>query len=405
MPDGKVNIKIERRYDYDWLRVICLFFVFVGHVALIFHPSITWIVNNPDRTFAVSLYCFWPEMWFLHLFFLVAGAASWYSLRKRSGKEYVVARIKRILVPMYTLGLFIILPFMYWFWISRDKGFQISYFDSLPLYFSQLFDIYPEPSALLPLPYEGYFWFLKFLFLISIFTLPVLLFLRTEKARPIIDALAGWCDKRFGILIFVIPVFLTRVLLYSKFGGWNGWASFASYALFYVIGFIMPADKRFSEGISKNLWLGLLLGIVGYLLSIHYMYNWNYDFYYEPISGRYFIFHAIYSLGRWGWIIFVMAMVKKYLNSNSKTLAYSNEAALPFYIIHLPIVMMVAYVVVRWDMSILAKYWIIVGVTFPIVMLIYNFLVRPFNPVRFFFGMGPKRKPAKLPANPQGSTA
>ena len=43
--------------------------------------------------------------------------------------------------------------------------------------------------------------------------------------------------------------------------------------------------------------------------------------------------------------------------------------------------------------DILPKYLIVVVVSFPLILLLYALLVRPFNPVRFFFGMRLKRKP------------
>jgi hypothetical protein len=38
---------------------------------------------------------------------------------------------------------------------------------------------------------------------------------------------------------------------------------------------------------------------------------------------------------------------------------------------------------------------LIVVISFPLIMVLYELLVRRFNVVRFFFGMRPKRRPAK----------
>ena len=49
-------------------------------------------------------------------------------------------------------------------------------------------------------------------------------------------------------------------------------------------------------------------------------------------------------------------------------------------------------------MGILPKFLIIAVVSFALIMVLYELLVRRFNVVRFFFGMRPKKKPPATPA-------
>jgi hypothetical protein len=51
-------------------------------------------------------------------------------------------------------------------------------------------------------------------------------------------------------------------------------------------------------------------------------------------------------------------------------------------------------------MNILSKYLIIAVISFILIIVLYEMLVRPFNVMRFLFGMRPKRKPAAPPAAP-----
>jgi hypothetical protein len=44
-------------------------------------------------------------------------------------------------------------------------------------------------------------------------------------------------------------------------------------------------------------------------------------------------------------------------------------------------------------LGILPKYLIVIVISFPLIMLLYDLLVRRFDVVRFFFGMRPKKKP------------
>jgi len=83
----------------------------------------------------------------------------------------------------------------------------------------------------------------------------------------------------------------------------------------------------------------------------------------------------------------VLSLGAKYLNVKSKIVTYANEAVLPFYIFHQTIILCVGWFVIRWNMGNLSKYLIIAVVSFALIMVLYEMLVRPFNVVRFIFGV------------------
>ena len=105
----------ERRYDIDWLRVLVMLAVFFFHCACFFDHS-TWILNNAERSIVAEVITGWLSMWFMPLFFLLSGVGSWYSLRFRSSGQYLSERVKRLLVPLYTVGLLLINPPQDYFW-------------------------------------------------------------------------------------------------------------------------------------------------------------------------------------------------------------------------------------------------------------------------------------------------
>jgi hypothetical protein len=87
-------------------------------------------------------------------------------------------------------------------------------------------------------------------------------------------------------------------------------------------------------------------------------------------------------------------------------LAYSSEAVLPFYILHQTIILCVGWFVIGWNIGILPKYLIIAVVSFAVIMILYELLVRRLNVVRFFFGMRPRKKPsARSAPRPEGTAA
>jgi hypothetical protein len=101
----------------------------------------------------------------------------------------------------------------------------------------------------------------------------------------------------------------------------------------------------------------------------------------------------------------MLSMGARYLNFNHKVLAYANEAVLPFYLFHQTIILAVGFFVIPWNMGILPKFLIIAAISFPLILALYELLVRRFNLVRFFFGMRPKKKPQAALAALQGGAA
>jgi peptidoglycan/LPS O-acetylase OafA/YrhL len=70
---------------------------------------------------------------------------------------------------------------------------------------------------------------------------------------------------------------------------------------------------------------------------------------------------------------------------------YGNEAVLPFYVLHEPVIVAVAWVVVRWPAPLPVKYLSVVAASFILTLALYEALVRRFQLTRFLFGMKPAR--------------
>jgi glucan biosynthesis protein C len=384
--------KPERRYDIDWLRILAILAVFFFHCARFFDPT-DWHLKNVEQSFIALLFVGLLDLWIMPLFFLLSGAGSWYALKSRTGGKYLFGRVKRLLIPLYTVGAFILLPPQL-YWDRLTKGtFAGSFWEFYPHYFETLslrFDL-----GFLSF-WPGHLWFLYFLFLISLLTLPLLLYLKSEPGQRLIERLAAWCDRRGGIFLFLIPLAIVRICLRGFFQGEHTWADLFYYAVFFLIGYIMPADKRFTEGFKRHGWVCLALGIAGFGGEIFMigLLGYNYPGG-ESFSWIYVLFQIVMGIASWSWVVFILSLGAKYLNFNNRTLAYGNEAVLPFYIFHQTIILSVGWFVIRWNMGILPKYLIISVVSFVLIMALYELLVRHINIVRFFFGMRSKKRPAK----------
>jgi peptidoglycan/LPS O-acetylase OafA/YrhL len=383
----------QRRYDIDWLRIVAILAVFFFHCARFFGGG-SWHLMNREQSLVATLFIGLLDLWIMPLFFLLSGAGSWYSLRSRTGGQYLTERVKRILIPLYGIGAFILLPPQAYFeLVTHRKGFAMTFWEFFPRHITSMFHGISFKSPFFFDIFYGHLWFLQYLFLISLAVLPLLLYLKSEKGQRLIAKLAGLCSHWGSIFLLLIPLALVRIGFTHLFKGEHTWADFLFYAVFFLIGYIMVADQRFTECIKKHWWICLALGIVGmggegfFIFGLRYNYANLYHPGGEPFSLMYVLFHIVMSIAIWSWVAFMLSMGAKYLNFSNKILPYGNETVLPFYILHQTIILLVGWYVIPLSMSIPLKYLIIAVCSFIIIMLLYEGLVRRFNVVRFLFGM------------------
>ncbi|MGD9211917.1 MAG: acyltransferase family protein [Desulfobacteraceae bacterium] len=386
----KQGKKLQRRYDIDWLRVLVMLAVFFFHCARFFGGG-TWHLNNDTQSIVALLFIGWLDVWFMPLFFLLSGVGAWHTLYYRNAGEYLKRRVQRILIPLYTIGLFFLLPPQFFFELFSNHGYTGTFWGMLPRYFQSLLHFSVTwPGGLLPLPFSGHLWFLQYLFLVSLIALPLLHYLKSENGWRFMDRLAGWSERQGGIFIFLIPVLLIRIGMRSIFLGEHTWADFFEFYTYFVIGYIITTDKRFTISIKKHGWFCMVMGLIGFGGEVFFVLGLDYNYTKgEPFSLIFTLFETIMGISRWSWMVFVLSLGANYFNFKNKFLVYANEAVLPFYIFHQTIILCVGWYVIPLNVGILIKYGIIAVVSFLVIMALYGLLVKPFNTTRFFFGMQP----------------
>jgi glucan biosynthesis protein C len=388
----------ERRYDVDWLRVMAMLAVFLFHSARLFDTE-GWHLKNAEQSellFVATRGLIFP--WVMELFFVLSGVGAWYALRSRSAGAYLWGRVKRLLVPLYTVGLFLLLPPQFYFELLTNRGYQGTFWEAIPLYISAigLPRVTQWPDTLLPVPFSGHLWFLQYLFLISLVTLPLLLFLKSGRGKSWIGRLAGWCDRPGGVFLFLIPLALALIGLRGLFQAQRSWADFVWYAIYFVIGYVIAGDERFTGAFKRHTWACLVLwllaffgGVVLLVLVVGY----------DPIPGRetfslaYVLYQVVWTMASWSAVVFFLGLGARYLRFDHKALARGNEAVLPFYLFHQTVILVVGFFVIRWNMGILPKLLVVLGISFFSILALYELLVRRWNVVRLLFGMRPREKP------------
>jgi len=232
-------------------------------------------------------------------------------------------------------------------------------------------------------------WFLVYLFVFSLITIPIFLNFGNSGKSLISRVATAFSQPWALILLFVVTIGIVDIFLYPGgfLGNRNGGFNIVIFLLFFIFGYLIFANPRIMEGIRKFAWITLGIGIIVLLIAIALFTNELAD----PIkyfgSTSFIISQFTQALSTSCWVLAVLGLGSRFLNSSNKFLTYGNEAVLPFYILHQTVIISIGFFVVQWDTNIGLKYLTISSTSFIAIMLIYEFLVRRLNVLRFLFGM------------------
>jgi peptidoglycan/LPS O-acetylase OafA/YrhL len=374
-----------RLYYLDWLRVLAILTVFVYHTSRLFNVE-DWAVKNPTWYPWVEVWNGFATTWMLPLIFVISGASLFYAAGKgeggiRGAGTFVKDKALRLLVP-WLVCVFTHASLQRYLERITHGEFSGSFFQYLPQYYTSDLNLY-----------GAHLWYLWVLFLFSVLLYPLLRWLK-GRGRDVLSKLGDLLALPGAVYALVLPSILLAVLLdyenMPRDAGWN----FFVYLWLTLAGFLIASDERLQASAERLRWLSLPLGLflVGLFLALLQILVVGQGM--VPAYGTwlYTLGWGIRALASWCAILAILGFGRKYLNFSTPSLKYANEAVLPFYILHQTIIMGVGCFVVQWAIPDLLKWVIVLLVSFVFIMVLYEFLVRRFNVMRFLFGMKPLPK-------------
>ena len=91
----------------------------------------------------------------------------------------------------------------------------------------------------------------------------------------------------------------------------------------------------------------------------------------------------------------MMFIGMRYLDFRNKWLDYGQDIIVPFFLLHQPVIIILAYYVVQWETSLSVKILVVVLGSFVITLGLCELLIRRIEPARAIFGMKPLAEEAK----------
>lgn len=380
-PEEKVRL-----HYLDWLRVLAIFGVFLFHA---FHPfdQLDWHIKNTEQSLLITVIIVLLGLWGMPFFFLIAGTGTWFALQRRTSRQYITERFKRLFIP-FICGSILFTPIMLYFeWMhktSRDL-FQGSFLEFVidrnvglsPMWFGVL----------------GYhLWFLGFLFSFSVLALPLFLWIKKKSGGRLLSQIAKLCENTGGIMVFLLPLLVVKLSLQPFFPLEHDWADFFFQLTFFAIGYILFTDKRFTKAIQRDWLLIFALAIITIVILVAmFLFGDPFSWAENPSIPEFYLVQSTVTVNAWCWTIFLLYIGIRFLDFSNNLLQFSKEAVLPFFMVHQPIIIVIAFFVVQWDVIIAIKVFIVVIGSFIVSIALYEWIIKRISLFRVFFGMKAKK--------------
>lgn len=379
--------KYERRYDLDWLRIFAVVTVFFFYSARFFDYD-AWHVKNSELSSSATLFLAFTVQWLMPLFFVISGQSAFFSLRVRGGRQFILERFRRLIIP-FLFGVFVLSPPQIYFERVSQGQFAGSFSIFYPHYFEGLYG-FGGNFALMGL----HLWYLLFLFVFSLLTLPLFLYLKRESSRGIsVLKMAAFLKKPGAIFLLAVPLVLVVALAdlffqsvgllgegigFVYFGGWNP----IVYLVFFVYGYLL-ASNEFLQTIRTHGRVALVMGLIlSILIFLPVTSNYSFLDYLSEYPFVY-ILSAFYS---WFWVVAILSLGSLYLSFGIRWLKDANEAVLPFYVLSQPVILTVGFYIVSLRLGVFTKYSLI-ATTSMILIIFLVLVIKRANLLRFLFGM------------------
>lgn len=349
-----------RRYDIDWMRDFAILLLFPVHAARVFDYWDPFYVKNIDQSWGLSWFIALTAYWFMPLLFYLAGASSWYALKKRTGIQYIKERFYRLFIP-FVFGLIVIVPPQGYMAKLVDSKLNLNYLEFLQAYFMDFSDLTGYFGSFTP----AHLWFILYLFVFSLVCLP--LFKSINKLQSSSLIIVDYLNNPLGLVMVFVPLTLTEALPSPE--GQNPFY----YLFIFILGYVIASNKEMQKNIEKLKFRSLIF-LVFYIpvWLVVMTNNSNADGWSLIAIGLAFM----KNLAVWLTLIVILGYGRKYLNKESRILSYMNRAAFPVYVLHQTVLVVVSFYIVRLNTAIYFKFIFIVISTLIISVLLYEVLKR-----------------------------
>ncbi|MCK5098003.1 MAG: acyltransferase family protein, partial [Desulfobacteraceae bacterium] len=292
----------NRRYEFDWLRLLAILVVFLYHSSRFFNLG-DWHVKNINTYVWVEVWNIYVTRWMMPLFFIISGASLFYAIGKSSvWKKFYVDKFLRLMVPVLVASVTHSALQVYLERLSHGQ-FSGSFFSFLPEYF---YGVYMGIGMSGNFAFHGmHLWYLLFLFLYSLLCYRLFTWLK-GNGQAILDrittlmAIPWLIYLWFSIPLLIMKALIPQAVLSVGNGGWG----FLHYIWFLISGFMIVSNDRLQHQILNQRWISFLLGMVLSAIYLYQLFSPSRMVFPDGVNS--WILTLLCFLSAWSWLFAIL---------------------------------------------------------------------------------------------------
>ncbi|MCV3274281.1 acyltransferase family protein [Roseobacter sinensis] len=339
-----------RRNDVDTLRALVVLLLVPFHTARLFDAEVWHMKDLEAPYWAADFLIRSLNIAQMSLLFLLAGMSAAWALERRSGTAFIRERFARLIIPLL-IGIFVLVaPQVLLERITPEAPLRMSPIDhegGLSTFVVSYFRCcYPEANFS-----WHHLWFLPYLFA---YCLPLALLAKAAPARP----LANWMveDPRRLFLPGLALIGLEAVLRPSFPSTHNlvwDWANHAHYGFLVLFGFWLGRNPELEAAIGSIRRTALILATS--LVAIWFVALPVEVGGFGMIALPHSIRHVIRFAAEWCLLLSLLAYGRSVLGRSVPVLRAFVPIALPFYLFHQTIIVLLGWLWLDWSGAPLMK--------------------------------------------------
>jgi len=411
-----------RHYELDWLRTLVVLGIVPYHALVIFGASSAVYIKSAQSNPVLALIGGFVLTWGIPSIFLMAGAASRLALEHRAPGAYIRERFGRLLVPMVLVAL-VFSPLQAYFILLSNpslvsmspvpiqhpeqlRTFGAFYGTYLTLLVTTVRAYSPSIGTLA----LAHVWFIPRLLVVSLLALSLVLSLRGRKQS--MRSLASKLDQQPLLLLFggglatafvvalLRPGWLERVSAHWLFT--DVWSEFLLDLSLFLCGYLIYASRRLRAAVCDLRIITLILGLLCWAAVAGVTIADKVPS--TSVAPASLAYTTGWALSAWLVSLALLGLAMHYLAFSTPQQRYLTYAAFPVYLLHMPILTVSAYYLLKLRLPWYIQLVLIIAVTVLVAFGLFEFVLRRTPVTRFLFGVKLRRPSEVMPAAPSAPT-
>ena len=307
-----------RKHYIDNLRSLAILILIPYHAAMAWNSwgEPNYMMFGSNVVLSSIIVAFSPFL--MPLLFLLAGMSTRFALKKRTAGQYVLERIKRLIIPLL-FGTVAFMPVLTFLADKSNCSYGGNFFEHNKVFFTKFTDLTGADGGFS----FGQFWFLLYLFVVSLICLGLVLLLKKIPAKTR-SALPLWAAVLMGL-----PVPLISGLLEI-----NG-KSIVLYTYIFLIGYYVFSNDDVTAKISRYKAVFLASGLALDIFNT-WLFLWS--------PKKHDTLNSITNdLTTWFMILALIGAGNSWLDKSGKASSYMAGRSFAFFSLHYVFVVLFQY--------------------------------------------------------------